>query len=712
MHISNEGSSIFHRLLGIFQSTAEGNLLFATNEVVNQEWPIIRAALPVPEANSEPHDSKLAPTSTSLELPGHGAVATYTSRQRDTVSIVGLILSKDFNSDQKFEEFFVNILLTQLRLCVATKQSSHKVTSSNTASITTEIVDLFDTKLRYAGVNDQWNTTGREFFTARVCHFVEQGIQLELCLPAFPCKSSNTDKVLGALPDRGEMMALEWLHSFVEAVEQIYSPGAKLWIVSDGHVFSDCIGADDGKVDAYTARLKELNHRISKSGRIGFKSLADIFSLSSNTSSIPISDLAQHLNLPEIPHHVATDIAAEAELCRRILMSGSHADRQTVRRRIEGQDKSILALYRGFSRFMLEDLELHPATKVLSKTKRRKIATAVGFEMILRNQAYSNLVEMIFPNHIRLSIHASRVRTTSSLSTLATTSKADGGAIAPQQCTDLLHIPTPWHNCVVELPLTLPMPSPTTCAAPGTPISEGKSPETNAAQSPIWSPPPPLTRIPTIAARTPTGMPPTYTSFPSPGPTQKRTHRPLPVARSQSQPRPRSQVQTQYLVTKAKTVRAALERGDFAGGIEGGELQRHFKLRSVGANAATAHGRRPAPAAHMERGNDAPTPATPTPDGGAKSASVSPSSFSSPLSSSSSSSSSSSKVRKPPATAASCSPSGAQEEAAPGKSPKPKPKPKPKGLSIVIQNVKNMWIMFTLLRRRQTPARQQEQIRT
>jgi hypothetical protein len=75
-----------------------------------------------------------------------------------------------------------------------------------------------------------------------------------------------------------------------------------------------------------------------------------------------------------------------------------------------------------------------------------------------RNQAYSNLVELIFPTYIRLSIHAHRnsgpkfginlfgrdtpIKVTEQLS-------PDGDLMSSR---DLLHVPTPWHNCVVEVP--------------------------------------------------------------------------------------------------------------------------------------------------------------------------------------------------------------------------------------------------------------------
>ena len=41
-----------------------------------------------------------------------------------------------------------------------------------------------------------------------------------------------------------------------------------------------------------------------------------------------------------------------------------------------------------------------------SRSQQRRLAARVAFDMILRNEAYSNLVELAFPHHVRLSIHA------------------------------------------------------------------------------------------------------------------------------------------------------------------------------------------------------------------------------------------------------------------------------------------------------------------
>jgi pyoverdine/dityrosine biosynthesis protein Dit1 len=85
--------------------------------------------------------------------------------------------------------------------------------------------------------------------------------------------------------------------------------------------------------------------------RVGFKSLMNLFDVISSPTTV--SNLAHDLNIPEMNHFLDTKVTEEAELCRRVLMLGCQSDKTFLRRKIDSQDQSILALYRGFSRFML-----------------------------------------------------------------------------------------------------------------------------------------------------------------------------------------------------------------------------------------------------------------------------------------------------------------------------------------------------------------------
>ena len=323
--------------------------------------------------------------SRSLRASESGDVRVYQNcrarRQNKTAVVVNSQLQPAV--DMAFEDFFVQLILDQGDLCVHSPTSS----SPEIDVATEQIVDLFDIHLRYEGKEDRWMFGGREYFRQRVRHFTAQDVAVELCLPAFPCKSSNGDKVIGRDPDRGEELALERLHDFVEAIERVYQPGAKLWVISDGHVFSDCIGVDDADVDTYGEKLKQMNHAIGvrkgNTNRIGFKSLVDLFRLSTVAADGGLSTLAQRLNLPAIDHYVNTEVTEEAELCRCILMAGCGPQKSAVRARIESKDPAITALYRGFSRFMLEDLEHHPHTQSMTRSQQKKLSTKVAFEMIM-----------------------------------------------------------------------------------------------------------------------------------------------------------------------------------------------------------------------------------------------------------------------------------------------------------------------------------------
>ena len=94
--------------------------------------------------------------------------------------------------------------------------------------------------MKNVSVTDEWDQVGKKYFTGIVDFFTSKNAKLEACLPAFPCKSQNTLKTAGVVPDKGEELALRHLKAFIDSVDKVYPPGMKLWIISDGHVFSDC----------------------------------------------------------------------------------------------------------------------------------------------------------------------------------------------------------------------------------------------------------------------------------------------------------------------------------------------------------------------------------------------------------------------------------------------------------------------------------------
>lgn len=80
---------------------------------------------------------------------------------------------------------------------------------------------------------------GSTRFLAVIAKFVAAGTRVEACLPAFPFKSANrVYKVLGTLPDKAEELALERLDDMCRRIQEVYPPGARVTIISDGITYN------------------------------------------------------------------------------------------------------------------------------------------------------------------------------------------------------------------------------------------------------------------------------------------------------------------------------------------------------------------------------------------------------------------------------------------------------------------------------------------
>lgn len=182
---------------------------------------------------------------------------------------------------------------------------------------------------------------------------------------------------------------------------------------------------------------------------VEFQSLPDIFSIYQTDFKRDVVDSI------ELNHYLNTQLSEEAELCRKILVQSCDTDCGQLRKDVNTVGHPRVQLYRGFSKFMLEDLALLDSVKDFSRKQLKKTASKVSFEMIKRNDAYSNLIEMVFPFHLRLSIHAHnnagpkfgiKLLSDKQVRVISTVEDFD----APEN-VDCLHIPTPWHNSILKI---------------------------------------------------------------------------------------------------------------------------------------------------------------------------------------------------------------------------------------------------------------------
>ncbi|RLV10575.1 pyoverdine biosynthesis protein PvcA [Streptomyces griseocarneus] len=231
---------------------------------------------------------------------------------------------------------------------------------------------------------------------------MKTGRPLEFVLPAFPVKSPNPAKVLGHLPDTAEELALRFLDELCERIGKLYAPGAVITICSDGRVFNDLLGVSDEHVTGYA---RALDNMIAEAGASRLRTFA-------------LDDVHRDAGHEEMRAKLTDGYAPSLDELRTEVRGGG----------------APLAMYRGITRFMLEDLSGPHYAGTRSALQRR--CRDLAYRVIQRSRAWGNLLDGIFPDAVRLSIHPQPCGTEKIGILLAETPDA---------------WLTPWHSVAVEV---------------------------------------------------------------------------------------------------------------------------------------------------------------------------------------------------------------------------------------------------------------------
>lgn len=232
-----------------------------------------------------------------------------------------------------------------------------------------EILNIFEHFRMTPTSLDVYESEGKALLQGKIEKMIQRNEPLRFVMLGYPMKSSNSrDKVLGQLPDMAEEVSLKNFGKFNSLVTEVYSKGIEINIVNDGFVFNDLLEIEDRTVEQYQEGTLDM----SKGMPINYFNLKDFYSSS----------------LPEARNSVMSHFGiSEEELQKRILF-----------------DVDVNYLYRGMMRFMEEEL----APKSFpSKTQLHLAAKKLTRNMMMRNEAYSNLVKKEFSDYIRLSMHPS-----------------------------------------------------------------------------------------------------------------------------------------------------------------------------------------------------------------------------------------------------------------------------------------------------------------
>lgn len=120
------------------------------------------------------------------------------------------------------------------QLLAATQLHSSNGDSRALASQILTIINRY----RLSALQDGAQASSTKFFD-QISSKTSASEPILMCLPAFPFKSPNTSsKVLGQLPDKAEEFALAHMNGLCAAITQVYKPGARLMIISDGLVYN------------------------------------------------------------------------------------------------------------------------------------------------------------------------------------------------------------------------------------------------------------------------------------------------------------------------------------------------------------------------------------------------------------------------------------------------------------------------------------------
>lgn len=205
----------------------------------------------------------------------------------------------------------------------------------------------------------------------KVRRFVRAGEPVHFLLPAFPAKSPNPKKVLGRLPDKAEELALSFLQQVCDEIRDIYPPGARITICSDGRVFSDLVGVSDDDVTDYGREIDALRERLHLKSLTLF-SMEDLF------------ETEDHENMrDQLRVHYAEPLS-------------------TIEHRV-GAFAHHQALFNGIQRFLFEDRVAIETGK--SRTRVRNECKSYTYGVMQRSDAWGRLLSDCFPAALRLSIH-------------------------------------------------------------------------------------------------------------------------------------------------------------------------------------------------------------------------------------------------------------------------------------------------------------------
>lgn len=113
-------------------------------------------------------------------------------------------------------------------------------------------------------------------YKRKISKFVSKNEPIQFVFQGFPFKCHNPVETLRRTPDLGELASLQRLMDIDETVRQIYPPGLKFTILTEGGTYKNLFGASQNEVEIYQKRCEYFSELIGAKSCIKFMDFLDL----------------------------------------------------------------------------------------------------------------------------------------------------------------------------------------------------------------------------------------------------------------------------------------------------------------------------------------------------------------------------------------------------------------------------------------------------
>lgn len=142
-----------------------------------------------------------------------------------------------------------------------------------------KIFEIISAKRYRAGTMKQTQfEENRELFRPLLQAQIEAGEPLQFVLPSFPYKFANPVKVTGKSPDMAEVLCLSQLYEICLALGQVYEPGVRFIIISDGQLYQSMFGISVYEAINYREQVEQMIVNLGYDDHIDLVDMVDLIS--------------------------------------------------------------------------------------------------------------------------------------------------------------------------------------------------------------------------------------------------------------------------------------------------------------------------------------------------------------------------------------------------------------------------------------------------